>query len=152
MIATSWDFIESFSHWSPLKNDSLVAWRSTNRLISTPPERLAGLLPQDTLEEFGVIGGEFESERLFFVVGDADQKRVEPGRLGLLLVVDDLAFGRNAVADVALGDHGQPMPARVQPHLPGLGLLPGTGHVIANVFAAFFAVKGPAVEQQPAAR
>ena len=38
-----------------------------------------GLLPEDSLEEFGVIGGILEPERFILVVGDADQEGVEPG-------------------------------------------------------------------------
>ena len=82
MIPTSWGFIESLSHWSPSKNASLVALRSTNRRTSTPAKALRGLVPEDALEEFGVIGGIFEPERFILVVGDADQEGVEPGRLG----------------------------------------------------------------------
>ena len=47
--------------------------------LETAGEGPGGLIPEDSLEQFGVIGGILEPERFIFVVGDADQEGVEPG-------------------------------------------------------------------------
>ena len=115
-------------------------------------EGLGGLVPQDSLEEFGVIGGILEPERFILVVGDADQEGVEPGLGGALDIVDDLDLVRLAVADIALSDDGQAMPAGVQPHLPALVLLPAASGIVGHLLAALVPVIGPAVEQQTEGR
>ena len=78
-MPTSSGFIASFSHPQPIEKGFLGGLA-----IDEPPnldagEGPGGLLPEDSLEQFGVIGVILEPERFILVVGDADQEGVEPG-------------------------------------------------------------------------